>query len=89
MKISAPLAGVFVPGTRNVPCIGSGARKYGMGYPSPVSSWLLALIAKPLAAFILLGCILLPARFAIIKWFPEGSIKRLLLTHLWDDPRSD
>ena len=47
---------------------------------------MLALILKPLAAFILLACILLPARFAIIKWFPNGIVKRLLLYELWRDP---
>ena len=39
----------------------------------------LALLLRPLALFILLACILLPIRFAIIKWLPEGKIKHLLL----------
>jgi hypothetical protein len=39
----------------------------------------LALLLRPLALFILLACILLPIRHAVIKWCPDGKIKHLLL----------
>jgi hypothetical protein len=38
-----------------------------------------AIVLKPLAALVLFGFILLPIRYAVIKWFPEGALKRLLL----------
>jgi hypothetical protein len=42
-------------------------------------SFALAAFFKPLAFLIVLGLICLPVRYAVIKWFPEGKIKRLLL----------
>lgn len=39
----------------------------------------LALLLRPFALFILLACILLPIRYAVIKLMPEGKIKHLLL----------
>ena len=35
---------------------------------------------RPIALFVLLACILLPIRFAVIKFAPEGKLKRWLLT---------
>lgn len=48
-------------------------------YPVAMSSWMLAVLLKPLAAFVLAAGILLPARYAVIKWVPEGRIKSILL----------
>jgi hypothetical protein len=42
-------------------------------------SFALALFLRPFALFFILACVLLPVRYAVIKWFPEGRIKRLLL----------
>jgi len=42
-------------------------------------TWVLAILIRPFAAFFLLACVLLPIRFAVKAWFPEGMIKRLLL----------
>lgn len=39
----------------------------------------LAALLRPFILLVLLGCILLPIRYAIIKWWPEGRVKRLLL----------
>ena len=46
-----------------------------------MQSWTfaLALLLRPLALFLILGCVLLPIRYAVIWWFPEGRIKRFLL----------
>lgn len=38
------------------------------------------LILRPFLAFALIACILLPARYAVIKWCPRGWFKRILLT---------
>lgn len=38
-----------------------------------------ALLLKPLAALVFFGLVLLPARLAVIRWMPEGKLKRLLL----------
>lgn len=51
-------------------------------------TWVLAILIRPFAAFFLLACVLLPIRFAVKAWFPEGMIKRVLLLHLWNDPGS-
>jgi hypothetical protein len=45
-------------------------------------SWLLAVILRPIAALVLFGLILLPARIAVQKWMPPGKFKRWLLTDL-------
>lgn len=42
----------------------------------------IAMLLRPIALFILLACILLPIRFAVIKWMPEGKLKRILLTDM-------
>lgn len=39
-------------------------------------------ILKPLMALVLFGLILLPARLAVRKLFPDGKLKRLLLTRV-------
>jgi len=39
----------------------------------------IAMLLRPFALFILLACICLPARFAVIRWMPDGRLKRLLL----------
>lgn len=45
-------------------------------------TWLLAVVLKPIAALILFGLILLPARIAVQRWMPPGRLKTLLLTDL-------
>lgn len=42
----------------------------------------LAMAVRPIALFILLGCICLPARYAVKRFLPEGKLKRLLLTEV-------
>lgn len=44
------------------------------------SQW--ALVLKPLAFFLLAACILYPARRAVMKWWPDGKLKRLLLKRI-------
>ena len=44
-----------------------------------MESYQVALVVKPLAALVFYGLILLPARIAVMKWWPEGKVKRLLL----------
>jgi uncharacterized membrane protein YhdT len=39
----------------------------------------IALALRPLALFFLLACLLLPIRFAVLRYMPEGRVKRLLL----------
>jgi len=38
------------------------------------------MLLRPLVLFVLLACILLPIRYAIIKFAPDGKLKRWLLT---------
>lgn len=42
----------------------------------------LAMLARPFIAFVVLAFICLPARLAIIKWFPNGRLKNILLFDL-------
>ena len=42
-------------------------------------SFAIALLLRPFALFVLLACVLLPIRFAVIRWAPDGRLKRLLL----------
>lgn len=42
-------------------------------------SYTIAMLLKPFVFFVLLACVLLPCRFAVIKWMPEGKVKRILL----------
>lgn len=39
----------------------------------------LAILLRPLALFFVLACVLLPVRHAVIRWVPEGRMKRVLL----------
>jgi hypothetical protein len=49
-----------------------------------MDSWLIALLIKPLVALLVIGLIALPLRMAFQRWFPDGKIKRLLLTRIPD-----
>jgi hypothetical protein len=40
----------------------------------------IAMFLRPFALFLILACILLPIRFAVIKFAPDGKLKRWLLT---------
>lgn len=42
----------------------------------------IALIVKPLAFFLLAAVVLYPARMAVMKWWPDGKLKRLLLRRI-------
>jgi hypothetical protein len=42
----------------------------------------IALVLKPLAFFILAALVLYPIRRAVIKWWPDGKLKRLLLRRI-------
>lgn len=44
-----------------------------------VEPWLLGVVLKPLVLFLLCALVLYPARRAIIRWLPEGRLKRVLL----------
>jgi hypothetical protein len=46
---------------------------------------LLAGIARPFVLFFVLAFICLPAKWAVQKWFPEGRVKRALLSD-WKGP---
>jgi hypothetical protein len=41
--------------------------------------WLLAVILKPFVLFLLAAAVLYPARQAVIRYWPEGRVKRVLL----------
>ena len=43
---------------------------------------MIAVVLRPIAALILFGLILLPAKYAVQKWMPEGRLKRLLLADI-------
>ncbi len=49
-----------------------------------VFSVALAMIVKPFVALIILGLICLPARLAVIKYLPNGKLKRFLLFRISD-----
>lgn len=42
-------------------------------------SLFIAAALRPVLLFFILACVLLPVRFAVMKWMPEGKLKRLLL----------
>lgn len=42
----------------------------------------IAAFLRPFALFFVLACVLLPIRFALMKWLPNGRVKRLLLLKL-------
>jgi hypothetical protein len=44
-----------------------------------VENWQWALVLKPLFFMLVVGLILYPARRAVMRWLPEGKLKRLLL----------
>jgi hypothetical protein len=44
-----------------------------------VESWQWALVLKPLVLFVLCAAVLYPARRAVMRWLPEGKLKRVLL----------
>jgi hypothetical protein len=39
----------------------------------------LGMALRPILVFLVLACLCLPARFAVIWWMPEGKLKRFLL----------
>lgn len=39
----------------------------------------IAAALRPFVYFLVLACILLPIRYAVIKWMPEGKLKRVFL----------
>jgi hypothetical protein len=43
-------------------------------------SFAIAMLLRPLALFVLLACVLLPIRFAVMRFAPDGKLKRWLLT---------
>lgn len=45
-------------------------------------SWALAVMFRPLVAFVLLVCFGLPARLAVQRWMKDGKLKRLLLLRI-------
>ena len=49
-----------------------------------VDAWQWALALKPLVLFALAGLVLYPIRRAVMRWWPEGRIKRLLLLRVND-----
>lgn len=48
----------------------------------------LAMLIRPLLSFVVFACILLPIRYAMIWWFPEGKVKRFLLTEIKQSKRT-
>lgn len=42
----------------------------------------IAMLLKPFVALVILGLICLPARLAVMRWIPEGRLKRILLFHV-------
>jgi hypothetical protein len=46
------------------------------------SSVFWALLFKPLVVLLFFAAVLIPARLAVTRWWPEGRIKRILLTRV-------
>lgn len=44
-----------------------------------MGSLAIALLLRPFAALVLFGLVLLPIRFAVIRWMPAGRMKSILL----------
>lgn len=42
-------------------------------------SFAIAMLLRPFAALVLFGLVLLPIRLAVMRWLPEGKVKRVLL----------
>lgn len=51
-------------------------------------SWLLAVLLKPLGAFLIFGCVAFPIRYVLHKYLKDGKLKRLLLSDLYQSPVS-
>lgn len=49
-----------------------------------MTTWMLSAIARPFVLFIFAYCVLYPARMAVMRYFPEGKIKRVLLFRVSD-----
>jgi hypothetical protein len=47
-----------------------------------METWLIALLVKPLAAFLVLVVICYPAKMAVARYMSDGKLKRLLLTRI-------
>lgn len=47
----------------------------------------LAAFLRPFVLFFILACVLLPIRFAVMKWMPECRLKRLFLLRIDDRGR--
>ncbi len=47
-----------------------------------MNSTAIALIIKPFVILAFFVLVLIPARLAVMRWWPEGRIKRLLLTRV-------
>lgn len=45
-----------------------------------MASLSIALLLRPFAALVLFGLICLPVRLAVVRWVPDGKVKRVLLT---------
>ncbi len=41
--------------------------------------WALAAVLKPFVLFVFAACVLYPARLAVMRYWPEGRLKRVLL----------
>lgn len=50
----------------------------------------LAAVLRPVGLFILLACILLPIRYALKRYLPDGKLKRFLLLPVGEqEPATD
>lgn len=58
-----------------------------MGFTEPQNILIVSILAKPFIVLIFMG-LLLCVRHAVIKYFPNGRIKRLLLIRLHYPRRS-
>lgn len=45
-----------------------------------METWQWAALLRPLFLLILFGLVVIPIEVAFIRWFPDGRIKRFLLT---------
>lgn len=46
--------------------------------------WWLAVLLKPFVMFVLAALVLYPARRAVMRYWPEGRVKRVLLFRVSD-----
>jgi hypothetical protein len=49
------------------------------------TSFLMALLLRPLVQLLVLGLICLPARLAVQRYMKEGKLKRTLLTRIGEE----